>query len=246
MSKQDNDAIDAGAMGGRAFRYYDFVMAAFVAILLLSNVIGAGKVAQIVLPGMGPWPFGAGILFFPISYVIGDVLTEVYGYARARRVIWAGTAAVVFMAFMSWIVVALPPAPTWTNQAAYATIFGQVPRIVLASVCAFWAGEFVNSYVMARMKVRTGGRHLWMRTIGSTVLGEGVDSLIFYPLAFLGAAGFTPGLVVTVMLTQWALKVSWEVVLTPVTYAVVGALKRAEGVDVFDRGTDFTPFATRV
>ena len=239
-------AVDAGAMGGQAFRYYDFVMAAFVAILLLSNVIGAGKVAQIMLPGIGPWPFGAGILFFPISYVIGDVLTEVYGYARARRVIWAGTAAVVFMAFMAWVVVALPPAPTWTNQAAYATIFGQVPRIVLASVCAFWAGEFVNSYVMARMKLRTGGRHLWMRTIGSTVLGEGVDSLILYPLAFLGAAGFTPRLVVTVMLTQWALKVAWEVVLTPVTYVVVGALKRAEGVDVFDRETDFTPFATRV
>ena len=126
------------------------------------------------------------------------------------------------------------------------TIFGQVPRIVLASVCAFWAGEFVNSYVMARMKVRTAGRHLWMRTIGSTVLGEGVDSLIFYPLAFLGAEGFTPRLVVTVMLTQWALKVTWEVLLTPVTYVVVGALKRAEGVDVFDHGTDFTPFATRV
>ncbi len=239
-------AVDAGAIGGRAFRYYDFVMAAFVAILLLSNVIGAGKVAQIVLPGIGPWPFGAGILFFPVSYVIGDVLTEVYGYARARRVIWAGTVAVVFMAFMSWVVVALPPAPTWTNQAAYATIFGQVPRIVLASVCAFWAGEFVNSYVMARMKLWSEGRHLWMRTIGSTVLGEGVDSLIFYPLAFLGAAGFTPGLVVTVMFTQWALKVAWEVVLTPVTYVVVGALKRAEGMEVFDRDTDFTPFRARV
>ncbi len=239
-------AVDAGAIGGRAFRYYDFVMAAFVAILLLSNVIGAGKVAQIVLPGIGPWPFGAGILFFPVSYVIGDVLTEVYGYARARRVIWAGTVAVVFMAFMSWVVVALPPAPTWTNQAAYATIFGQVPRIVLASVCAFWAGEFVNSYVMARMKLWSEGRHLWMRTIGSTVLGEGVDSLIFYPLAFLGAAGFTPGLVVTVMFTQWALKVAWEVVLTPLTYVVVGALKRAEGMEVFDRDTDFTPFRARV
>ncbi|GAA0669103.1 hypothetical protein FHT00_000403 [Sphingomonas insulae] len=246
MSNGDGRAVDAGAMGGQSFRYYDFVMAAFVAILLLSNVIGAGKVAQIVLPGIGPWPFGAGILFFPISYVIGDVLTEVYGYARARRVIWAGTAAVVFMAFMAYVVVALPPAPTWTNQAAYATIFGQVPRIVLASVCAFWAGEFVNSYVMARMKLWSEGRHLWARTIGSTVLGEGVDSLIFYPLAFLGAAGFTPALVVTVMLTQWALKVAWEVVLTPVTYVVVAALKRAEGVDVFDRETDFTPFATRV
>ena len=246
MNIGPESAVDARDTGGRTFRYYDFVMAAFVAILLLSNVIGAGKVAQIVLPGIGPWPFGAGILFFPVSYVIGDVLTEVYGYARARRVIWAGTIAVVFMAFMSWVVVALPPAPTWTNQAAYATIFGQVPRIVLASVCAFWAGEFVNSYVMARMKLRSEGRHLWMRTIGSTVLGEGVDSLIFYPLAFLGAAGFTPGLVVTVMFTQWALKVAWEVVLTTVTYIVVGALKRAEGVEVFDRNTDFTPFRTRV
>ncbi|WP_203309576.1 MULTISPECIES: queuosine precursor transporter [Sphingomonas] len=238
--------VDAAAMQGAAFRYYDFVMAAFVALLLLSNVIGAGKVAVVHLPVVGDWPFGAGILFFPVSYVIGDVLTEVYGYARARRVIWAGFAAVVFMAFMAYVVVALPPAPSWTNQAAYETIFGQVPRIVFASVCAFWAGEFVNSYVMARMKLWTEGRHLWTRTIGSTVVGEGVDSLIFYPLAFLGAEGWTPALVVTVLFTQWALKVGWEVLLTPVTYAVVGWLKRAEGVDVFDRGTNFSPFRTRL
>ena len=238
--------VDAATLEGAAFRYYDFVMAAFVALLLLSNVIGAGKVAVIHLPLVGDWPFGAGILFFPVSYVIGDVLTEVYGYARARRVIWAGFAAVVFMAFMAWVVVALPPAPSWTNQAAYEAVFGQVPRIVLASVCAFWAGEFVNSYVMARMKLWTDGRHLWTRTIGSTVVGEGVDSLIFYPLAFLGAQGWTPALVVTVLFTQWALKVGWEVLLTPVTYAVVGWLKRAEGVDVFDRGTDFSPFRTRL
>ena len=233
-------------MGGRRLRYYDFVMAAFVAILLLSNVLGAGKVATLPLPGIGDWPFGAGILFFPISYVIGDILTEVYGYARARRVIWAGTAAVLFMAFMAWIVVALPPAPGWGNQAAYEAVFGQVPRIVLASVAAFWAGEFVNAYVLARMKVATAGRHLWARTIGSTVVGQGVDSLIFYPLAFWGAAGWTTDLVVTVLFTQWALKVGWEVLLTPVTYAVVGWLKRAEGVDAFDRGTNFTPFRTRV
>lgn len=230
----------------RHFRYYDFVMAAFVAILLLSNVLGAGKVAVVTLPLIGPWPFGAGILFFPLSYVIGDVLTEVYGYARARRVIWAGTAAVLFMAFMSWVVVALPPAPDWGNQAAYQAVFGQVPRIVLASVAAFWAGEFVNAYVMARLKVATAGRHLWMRTIGSTVVGQGVDSLIFYPLAFLGAPGWTGELVVVVLFTQWALKVGWEVLLTPVTYAVVGWLKRAEGVDVFDTATDFTPFRARV
>ena len=240
------EAIEATAVANGRFRYFDLVMAAFVAILLLSNVLGAGKVAQVVLPGIGPWPFGAGILFFPVSYIIGDVLTEVYGYAHARRVIWVGFAATVFMAVMAWVVVALPPAPDWTNQAAYETIFGQVPRIVFASMCAFWAGEFVNSYVLARMKVLTEGRHLWMRTIGSTVAGQAVDSLIFYPLAFWGAEGWTHALVIQVLYTQWALKVGWEVLLTPLTYAVIGALKKAEGVDVFDRATNFTPFRAKV
>lgn len=244
--------VAANKIAGGHFRYYDFVMAAFVAIILLSNVLGAGKFAQVWLPFWNVyWPFGAGILFFPISYVIGDVLTEVYGYARARRVIWVGTAAVLFMAFMSWVVVKLPPASDWKNQPAYEAIFGQVPRIVFASVCAFWAGEFVNSYVLARMKLWTEGKMLWARTIGSTIFGEGVDSLIFYPLAFLpipflGWEGWPVELVVKVLFTQWALKVAWEVILTPVTYAVVGFLKRREGVDVFDSGTDFTPFATRV
>ncbi len=238
--------VSATQLRGQSLRYYDFVMAAFVAILLLSNVLGAGKVAQVWLPGIGYWPFGAGILFFPVGYVIGDVLTEVYGYARARRVIWVGFAATLFMAGMAWVVVALPPAPEWTNQPAYESVFGQVPRIVFASVCAFWAGEFVNSYVLARMKLVTGGRHLWMRTIGSTVVGQGVDSLIFYPLAFLYAEGWTPHLVFTVLVTQWVLKVSWEVILTPLTYLVVGWLKRAEGIDVFDDGTDFTPFKAQV
>jgi len=238
--------VDAEAVTGGHFRYFDFVMAAFVTIILLSNVIGAGKVAIVTLPFVGLWPFGAGILFFPISYIIGDVLTEVYGYARARRVIWAGTAAVVFMAFMSWVVVALPPAPDWKNQAAYEAIFGQVPRIVLASVCAFWAGEFVNSYVLARMKLLTQGRMLWTRTVGSTVAGQAVDSLIFYPLAFWGAQGWTDDLVIKVLLTQWFLKVCWEILLTPVTYAVVGFLKRREGVDVFDAHTNFTPFSAKV
>ncbi|MEO5867105.1 MAG: queuosine precursor transporter [Sphingomonas sp.] len=244
-------AVSARDVVGRDFRYYDFVMAAFVAIILLSNVIGAGKVAAVIVPGLGLRPFGAGILFFPISYIIGNVLTEVYGYARARRVIWVGTAAVLFMAFMSWVVVALPPAPDWNNQPAYEAVFGQVPRIVFSSIAAFWAGEFVNSYVLARMKIMTGGRYLWTRTIGSTITGQGVDSLIFYPLAFypvafLAPTGFTPALVATVLLTQWALKVSWEVLLTPATYVVVGFLKRREGVDVFDEGTDFSPFSAVV
>ncbi len=238
--------VEASALQGCSLRYFDVVMAAFVVILLLSNVLGAGKVAEVDLPLVGLWPFGAGILFFPLGYVIGDILTEVYGYARARRCIWVGTAALLFMAFMAWVVVALPPAPGWTGQAAYEQVFGQVPRIVMASIIAFWAGEFVNSAVLARMKVWTGGKHLWMRTIGSTVAGQGVDSLIFYPLAFWGAAGWTNDLVITVLLTQWALKVAWEAILTPVTYLVVGALKRREGLDVFDERTNFTPFAARV
>ncbi|APR52284.1 VUT family protein [Sphingomonas koreensis] len=231
--------INAGQVAGGHFRYYDFVMAAFCVVLVLSNVVGAAKVAT-----LGGLTFGAGILFFPLSYVLGDVLTEIYGYARARRVIWAGFGATVFAAIMCWVIVIMPPAPGWEGQEVYEAAFGQVWRIVGASVIAFWAGEFVNSYVLARMKILTAGKHLWSRTIGSTVFGQGVDSLIFYPLAFLGV--WTTEQVVTVMLTNWGLKVLWEVVLTPVTYAVVGFLKRREGVDVFDEGTDFTPFRTRV
>ena len=233
----------ASAVTGRQFRYYDFVMAAFVVILLLSNIIGAAKPAALTLNGE-QWIFGAGILFFPLGYVIGDVLTEVYGYARARRVIWAGFAALLFMAFMSWVVVALPPAPGWPGQAAYESVFGQVWRIVFASITAFWAGEFINSYVMARMKIWTGGKHLWSRTIGSTVVGQGIDSIIFYPLAFAGI--WSNEQVISVMITNWLLKVGWEVVLTPVTYGVVGWLKRKEGVDIFDEGTNFSPFKTKV
>ncbi len=231
------------AVTGRQFRYYDFVMAAFVAILLLSNIIGAAKPAALTLNGE-QWIFGAGILFSPLGYVIGDVLTEVYGYARARRVIWAGFAALLFMAFMSWVVVALPPAPGWPGQAAYESVFGQVWRIVFASITAFWAGEFINSYVMARMKIWTAGKHLWSRTIGSTVVGQGTDSIIFYPLAFGGI--WSNEQVISVMFTNWLLKVGWEVVLTPVTYGVVGWLKRKEGVDIFDEGTNFSPFKTKV
>jgi uncharacterized integral membrane protein (TIGR00697 family) len=244
MSDSEVRAVDGAALKGSHFRYFDLVMAAFVTILLLSNVIGAGKVAIVNLPGIGAWPFGAGILFFPISYVIGDVLTEVYGYARARRCIWAGTAALLFMALMSWVVVALPPAATWTGQSAYEAVFGQVPRIVLASIAAFWAGEFVNSLVLAKMKLATKGRYLWARTIGSTVAGQAVDSLIFYPLAFWGV--WDSDTLLVVLLTQWALKVGWEAALTPLTYAVVIFLKRREGIDVYDRGTDFTPFRARV
>ena len=251
--------VDAAAIAGRPLRYYDFVMAAFVAVLLLSNIIGASKLSEV-----NGFVFGAGILFFPISYVIGDVLTEVYGYARARRVIWVGFSALIFLAVMSLAVVAMPPSADWwcggveslqmqdpaatstgaLCQATYESVFGSTWRIVLASILAFWAGEFVNSLVLARMKVWTQGRMLWTRTIGSTFVGQGVDSLIFYPVAFLGI--WTTEQVITVMLTNWALKVGWEAALTPVTYKVVGTLKRREGLDVYDESTDFTPFQTRV
>ena len=228
--------LDGTTSARRHFRYFDYMMAAFVAILLLSNLIGASKLASVQ-----GYTFGAGILFFPVSYVLGDVLTEVYGYANARRCVWAGFAAMVFMAFMSWVVVSLPAAEGWDGQAAYESVFGNTWRIVAASVLAFWAGEFVNSFVLAKMKILTGGKHLWSRTIGSTVFGQAIDSAIFYPVAFLGT--WSTSQVLTVMVTNWFLKVLWEVVLTPVTYAVVGFLKRREGVEVFDTGTDFSPFA---
>lgn len=251
--------IDGQSGARRHFRYFDYVMTAFVVILLLSNLIGAAKQAQIALPLLGTITFGAGVLFFPVSYIIGDVMTEVYGYANARRCIWAGFFALLFMVMMSVVVVNIPAAPDWAlasasymvvgkevtapNQAAYYAIFGQTPRIVLASVVAFWAGEFVNSFVLARMKILTAGRFLWTRTIGSTVFGQGVDSALFYPLAFLGVAGFTTQTVITLAVTQWIIKTLWEAVLTPVTYLVVGFLKRREGVDVYDDNTDFSPFA---
>jgi hypothetical protein len=236
MSGDDLKHLDGQAGARRHFRYFDFVMAAFVAILLLSNLIGAAKLSTVA-----GFTFGAGILFFPVSYVIGDVLTEVYGYAHARRCIWAGFVAMIFMAFMSFVVVAMPPAASWDGQAAYESVFGLVPRIVLASMLAFWAGEFVNSFVLAKMKIWTKGKALWSRTIGSTVFGQAVDSLIFYPVAFLGI--WETRDVLIVMVTNWAMKVLWEAVLTPVTYIVVGWLKAREGVDVYDDGTDFSPFA---
>lgn len=247
METKANDPVQRieGRAGARAqFRYFDLVMAAFVAILLLSNIIGASKPSYVTLPGGMTWSFGAGVLFFPLSYIIGDVLTEVYGYAHARRVIWTGFAALLFMAFMAWVVVALPPAKGWPHQDAYEAVFGNSWRIVAASIMAFWVGEFANSYILARMKLWTQGRMLWSRTIGSTIIGQGLDSLIFYPLAFYGLAGWPPDQIMQVVVSQWLIKTLWEAVLTPLTYMVVGWLKRHEGVDVFDSGTDFSPFAT--
>lgn len=227
----------------RTYRYYDFILGAFVCVLLCSNLIGPAKVAQVNLPWFGPLTFGAGVLFFPISYIFGDILTEVYGYARARRVIWSGLAALVFASIMATVVVKLPPAPNWSGQEAYETIFGQTPRIVFASITAFFCGEFVNSYTLAKMKLWTNGKELWSRIVGSTITGEGVDSLVFYPAAFLGV--WETQQVITVMISNYILKVLWEILATPLTYRVVAALKRAENEDYFDRGTNFSPFSVK-
>jgi queuosine precursor transporter len=224
----------------RQYRFYDLVMAAFVTVLLCSNLIGAAKACEVRIFGH-PFSFTAGVLFFPISYIFGDVLTEVYGYARARKVVWAGFTAQIFAAFMTLVVIRFPPAPTWGGQSAIESVFGSTWRIVGASLMAYFSGEFCNSYVLAKMKIFTSGRFLWARTIGSTIVGEGVDSLIFYPAAFLGV--WPQELVLKVMLGNYVLKVLWEAVNTPVTYVVVNFLKRAEREDYFDRDTDFTPFS---
>lgn len=219
------------------YRYYDLVMAAFVTVLLCSNLIGVAKVCH-----WGPFTFGGGVLFFPISYVFGDVLTEVYGYARSRKVVWAGFGALAFASLMSTIVLSLPAVDP-DYQGAMERIFGSTPRIVVASLAGYFSGEFVNSFTLAKMKIWTKGRHLWARTIGSTIVGELADSLIFYPVAFLGAWPLSQ--VLTVLFTNYLLKVGVEVVMTPATYRVVAFLKRVESEDYYDYDTRFTPFSLK-
>ena len=229
----------------RQYRYYEFVMVAFVVVLVCSNLIGPAKIAEVDVPLLGVLTFGAGVLFFPISYVFGDILTEVYGYARARRVIWAGFAGLAFASFMAWVVVQLPPAPFWKNQEAYEIAFGTTWRIAGASMIAYFCGEFVNSFVLAKMKIATAGKWLWTRTIGSTIAGEAVDSALFYPLAFYGSGIIPNEQLPKVMAFQFVAKVLVEVVFTPVTYKIVAALKRAEHEDYYDRHTDFSPFSLK-
>ena len=237
---------------GRAYRYYELVMAGFVTVLICSNLIGPAKIAQVetpwlggIHPGLATLTFGAGLLFFPISYVFGDILTEVYGYARARKVIWAGFAGLAFASCMAAVVVALPPAPFWHHQAAYELAFGSTWRIVGASMVAYFCCEIVNSYILARMKILTAGKWLWTRTIGSTVAGEAVDSALFYPLAFYGSGIIPDDKLPLVMVAQFVGKVTVEVVFTPLTYMLVGFLKRAEHEDYYDRGTNFNPFTLK-
>jgi uncharacterized integral membrane protein (TIGR00697 family) len=239
--------------GTRQYRYYDLLMAGFVAVLLCANLIAPAKVGYVEFPFTLPLlgdnlSFGAGNLFFPLGYIFGDVLTEVYGYARARKVIWAGFGAMVFASLMAWVIVQLPPSPdepfNALVQPAAETLFGNTWRIVVGSVLAFWVGDFVNSFVMAKMKVWTHGKWLWTRTIGSTFVGQGVDSLLFYPIAFAGIWTFDT--LLAVIAFNWGFKLMVEVVMTPVTYVVVNTLKRVEREDHYDKHTDFTPFSLKV
>ena len=231
----------------RSYRYYDFVMAAFVTVLICSNFIGAAKQTTIDLPLLGATTFSAGVLFFPISYIFGDILTEVYGYGRDRRVVWAGFAGLAFATFMAWVVVSLPPAGSEfmkSYQANLEGVFGNSWRIALGSMIAFFCGSFANSYTLAKMKIWTKGKYLWSRTIGSTLVGELIDSSLFYCIAFYGI--WATGDLLKIVVAQYILKTSWEIVMTPVTYKVVGFLKRIENEDYYDRNTDFTPFSVKV
>lgn len=234
------------ALRSHTFKFFDYVMAASCVVVVCANIIGAGKVANI-----SGFAFGAGVLFFPLSYVLSDIVTEVYGYARARRVIWVSFGSAIFAAVMAAFITAMPADAEWNaaiggvdRQTIFEMSFGQAPRIIAASLFAIWCGEFVNAYVMSKMKLASEGKALYKRTIGSTIAGQGVDTLIFYPLAFLGV--WSIELIVTVMLTNYFLKVAWEICLTPVTYKVVAALKKREGVDVFDDGTNYSPLTTKL
>jgi len=226
----------------KTYKYYDLILGAYVCVLLCANLIGPAKVSTVHVPVFGAVTFVAGVLFFPFSYFFGDVLTEVYGYARDRRVVWSGFGALLFASLMATVVVHLPPADFWKDkEPAVEAIFGSTPRIIAGSIIAFWCGSFVNSFVLAKMKILTRGRWLWTRTIGSTVCGEFVDSTLFYTIAFYGT--WTTRQLVGVIITQYVLKSVWEVIMTPATYKIVGFLKRAEHEDYYDRSTNFTPFS---
>lgn len=218
-------------------KYFNWITGLFVAVLIISE-IGSSKIAA-----LGPLKFDGGTVLFPISYIFGDILTEVYGYKKARQVIWIGFVSVLMLAVTLMVIQFLPPAADWPNQQAYETILGFVPRIVVASVVAYWAGEFSNSYVLAKMKILTKGQWLWTRTIGSTVIGEGVDSLIFTTMAFAGTMPFAS--VLNIIMTIYVFKVVYEILVTPLTYKIISWLKHKEGVDVYDYQTDFSPFSLR-
>ncbi len=229
----------------KQYRYFDLVMVAFVAVLLISNV-ASNKFVE-----LGPFKYDAGTLLFPLSYIFGDILTEVYGYRRSRRVIWAGFGAAVLMAVVLWLVTTLP-IPTDQGPQLQSEAFNQglasTPFIVLGSLVAYFAGAFSNSFILARLKVATAGRWLWSRTIGSTLVGEAIDTLLFVGIAFglggvLLGSPMEAGFLWTIIISNYIFKVGVEVLLTPFTYAVVGFLKRAENEDYYDKHTNFNPFA---
>ena len=228
------------------YKYYDLVMAAFVTVLITANIIGPAKISQLDLPMIGTITFGAGVLFFPISFIFGDILTEVYGYAASRRVIWTGFAGLAFASLMAWVIVALPPAPFWDNQEVYEIAFGSAWRVALAGLIAFAAGEFINSWVMAKMKIWSQGKHLWFRTISSTIAGEGVDSILFYPLAFYNSGVIPNDKIWLVVVAQFFAKTMVEVVFTPFIYKIINFLKRKENIDYYDHQTNFNPFKLKI
>jgi len=228
------------------YKYYDLVMAAFVTVLITANIIGPAKISQFDLPMIGTITFGAGVLFFPISFIFGDILTEVYGYAASRRVIWTGFAGLAFASLMAWVIVALPPAPFWDNQEVYEIAFGSAWRVALAGLIAFAAGEFINSWVMAKMKIWSQGKHLWFRTISSTIAGEGVDSILFYPLAFYNSGVIPNDKIWLVVVAQFFAKTMVEVSFTPFIYKIINFLKRKENIDYYDHQTNFNPFKLKI
>jgi uncharacterized integral membrane protein (TIGR00697 family) len=222
----------------RIYKYFDLLASVFIVVLLISNLVGQKICA------FGPFRVSGAQLLFPITYIFGDIFTEVYGYGGSRRVIWIGFFATGLMALMGLLTVVLPPAPEWHNQEAFATVFGIVPRMVIASLIAYWCGEFANSFTLAKMKIFTKGRYLWTRTVGSTVVGQAVDTIVLVAVAFGGQQN--AALLVRLILSAYLFKVVYEVLATPLTYWIVGFLKRTEGVDTFDYGTRFSPFATEM
>ena len=217
------------------YKYYEMLVSAFVAVLMVSNIVAPKFIA------IGWLRFSGAQLLFPITYIFGDIFSEVYGYSASRRAIWNGFFGCSLLAAISMIVVALPPSPDWPHQQAYATVLGFVPRIIVSSLIAYWFGEFANSFVMARMKLWTNGKHLWTRTVGSTVVGQGVDTILVMVLAFGGIMSNTD--IFRAIVSGYTAKVLYEVAMTPLTYMVVNFLKRREGVDAMDVHTKFNPFA---
>lgn len=217
------------------YKYLDALTTAFVVVLLVSNLV-AQKICLI-----GPFAISGAILLFPITYIFGDIFTEVYGFAASRRAIWLGFFGTLLLYVIAATTIALPSAPGWHNQQAFAAVFGFIPRILAASLISFWAGEFANSYTMARLKLATNGRKLWTRTIGSTIVGQAVDTVLVITLTFAGVAPVRT--LLNLMVTSYALKVSYEVLATPLTYLIIHWLKSSEGADAFDRGANFNPFS---